>query len=549
MILDALPVTLLSNIALVIVAIVNFLLGAIVFLNRDHATRMGAIFSVLAFTVSIWTFAIAFYRQTEIYSQALLALKILYIVPVFIPIFFVGFVYLYSRRPPSVLRYPGAQFALLLAGAVVSLAVYATKAFLVDVRIPPVGEKIIIFGDWYWLYVLYFMVTFSWGYFLLLRQYFSKNDRELKIQVLYLFAGTFIASAISMTTNLILPWMGVFDYNWFGNITTIFFVGFIFYAVVRHKLFDIKIVSTELLTFGIWLLFLFELLLSESVLEQLANGASLAVSIFLGVFIIQSVKKEVSTRENLQKTLVKLEEANQRLMMLDEQKTEFVSVASHQLRAPVAAIRGYTSLVLEGSFGKILPSVREALEKVENSGKAMADMIEDFLNISRIERGSMQYSMTDFDFSKIVIRVAENMRPSAVRKNLEFSVSIAPSKEGYMVHGDSGKLQQVVSNLVDNAIKYTAEGSVTLDLAHRADERRIHLTIQDSGIGITKEDQWQLFSKFQRGDNANTANVHGTGLGLYVAKEMVQQHNGLIWVESDGASQGTTFHVELNSLN
>lgn len=542
------PFFALTNAILLAVAIINMIFGTVVFFNKGKMRSLYTAFCVLAVCVSAWTFVIIYYRSTAVYEDALLALKLLYLVPVTIPALFVVFAYIYSGMPRSIFTHRSVRSLAVLFAVAIGYVSYFTGYFVTDIVIPPQGEKIIIFGDFYAMYVTYFLIGFGWGFYLLLRQFITHPDRTMRIQSLFLFVGTFTASGVSLITNLILPWYGIFALNWFGNASTILFVGFIFYAIVRHKLFDIKIVATELLTFGIWLLFMFRLFASQNTTEQVINIVSLFASIGLGVFIIQSVKKEIHTREELQQTLDKLEEANRRLTVLDKQKTEFVSVASHQLRAPTAAIRGYASLILDGSFGKVPPSIREAMERIAESGKAMADMVEDFLNISRIEQGRMKFQMSDFDFHKTTEKVIENMARVAKAKGVDFRFIVVTHPRGFMIHGDEGKLRQVVSNLIDNALKYTEKGFVEVRLSREANRPVLHLDIKDSGIGISKEDQWQLFAKFQRADNANTTNVHGTGLGLYVAKEMVQAHSGVIWVESEGRNKGSIFHVELTTL-
>lgn len=535
------------NIALLLVAFINFIFGTIVFFNKGNSRILYTTFTVLATFISLWTFVIVYYRSTQDYEDALLAVKFLYTIPVFIPACFVAFAYIYNGLPSSAIRHNIIRFSLLLISSGFAFVSFYTDLFVSDITIPTEGEKVVFFGAFFFLYVAYFLIIFGWAYYLLLIQFYSHPDKDVRMQSLFLFVGTFTGSGVSLITNLILPWYGYFALNWFGNASTILFVGFIFYAIIRHKLFDIKIVATELLSFGIWLLFLFRFFVSQTPSERIINIVSLFASIGLGVFIIQSVKKEIRTKEELQATLGKLEEANNRLTVLDKQKTDFVSVASHQLRAPTAAIRGYASLILEGTFGKVPDSIKEGVERIADSGKAMADMVEDFLNIARIEQGRMQYTMSTFDFQKTIEKVVESMSHMAKSKGLEFKYVVVSNKRGFAVYGDEGKLRQVVSNLIDNAIKYTSKGYVEIRLSREQTRPVIHLDVRDSGIGITKEDQWQLFAKFQRAQNANTVDVHGTGLGLYVAKEMIQAHNGIIWVESEGKGKGTTFHVEINA--
>lgn len=229
------------------------------------------------------------------------------------------------------------------------------------------------------------------------------------------------------------------------------------------------------------------------------------------------------------------------LAKLDQLKSEFLSVASHQLRAPITAIRGYVSLILEGNYGMPTEPMKEPLERIEESARGMANSIEDYLNISRIEQGRMKYEKSNFDMVEITQKVVNELSPAASRKGL--TLSLIPSGEPLMVNADVGKIKQIISNLIDNAIKYTEKGSIAVTLARGRGGARV--TISDTGVGIVPNEINGLFEKFRRARNANKVNTSGTGLGLYVAKQLIEGHGGIIRAESEGAGKGSTFIVEL----
>lgn len=236
-----------------------------------------------------------------------------------------------------------------------------------------------------------------------------------------------------------------------------------------------------------------------------------------------------------------LEVANDRLKELDQLKSEFLSVASHQLRAPITAIRGYTSLLLEGDYGAPPDPMKEPLRRIEESARNMASSIEDYLDISRIEQGRMKYEKSDFNVVELAQKVIDEMSPVASRKGL--TLSLTPFGESLMVNADVGKIKQVISNLVDNAIKYTEKGGVTVTFAKESGKARI--LISDTGVGIAPDEIDGLFEKFKRARNANKVNTSGTGLGLYVAKQLIAGHNGSIHIESGGLGKGSSFIIEL----
>ncbi|TAL49046.1 HAMP domain-containing histidine kinase [Patescibacteria group bacterium] len=237
-----------------------------------------------------------------------------------------------------------------------------------------------------------------------------------------------------------------------------------------------------------------------------------------------------------------LAEANDRLKELDRLKSEFLSFASHQIRAPLTAIGGYASMLLQGDFGEMPEQIRNSVKTIDISSKELIKVVNDFLDISRIEQGRMKYEMTDFDFRKAIEEIIDEFRPNMGKKGLSLEFEAA-EKLSYMISGDAGKIKQVVGNIIDNAIKYTEHGGIKISLERTGSN--IRLAVSDTGIGIALEDIPKLFSKFSRSRDAHRTDVTGTGLGLYLAKQLIEAHKGRIWVESEGRGHGSTFFIEL----
>jgi signal transduction histidine kinase len=234
--------------------------------------------------------------------------------------------------------------------------------------------------------------------------------------------------------------------------------------------------------------------------------------------------------------------ANEKLKELDRQKTEFVSIAAHQLRAPLTAIKGYSSMILEGSFGEISDKVKEAVSRVFESSRRLTNVIEDFLNVTRIELGKMKYDMTEFPLGKLVEQIVIDMKPPIEKRGL--TIFFDTDNTGpYIIRADQGKMAQVISNLIDNAIKYTPKGSINVKIART--DKKIHLTVSDTGVGVSPEMLPRLFEKFVRATEAGKVNYIGTGLGLFVVKQIIEAHGGRVWAESDGLGKGSRFTVEL----
>ena len=232
--------------------------------------------------------------------------------------------------------------------------------------------------------------------------------------------------------------------------------------------------------------------------------------------------------------------ANEKLKSLDKLKTEFLSLASHQLRSPLTAIKGYASMLYEGSFGPLEPKQIEGAKRIYTSAQGLVNVVEDLLNISKIEQGGMQYEFMATDVANIVKSLYNEMKIPAESKHLKFTLDV-PDNDVFMVSADPTKLKQVFLNLVDNSIKYTQNGSVQISLSR--DDGKVVFSVTDTGMGMTPETMSGLFEKFNRGgDKTNTG---GSGLGLYLAREIARAHKGDVVIESEGVGKGATFKVIL----
>ncbi len=242
-----------------------------------------------------------------------------------------------------------------------------------------------------------------------------------------------------------------------------------------------------------------------------------------------------------------LQDANEKLKSLDKLKTEFLSLASHQLRSPLTAIIGYTSMLLDGSFGAIDDKQKEAVDRVFQSSKHLRNIVEDLLNVAKIEQGGMQYVMAPFDFEKAAKDLSDDLSITAKQKGLTLTFE-TDGKSPYTVIGDMEKVRQVLLNLIDNSIKYTKQGGMKVKLIKDEKVKKVIWSITDTGMGMTPEIKATLFRKFARGEGGKV-NTGGSGLGLYLAKEIIEGHKGHVWVESPGPGLGATFFVELDAAN
>lgn len=249
----------------------------------------------------------------------------------------------------------------------------------------------------------------------------------------------------------------------------------------------------------------------------------------------------LTLQKEVERQTTELKQANEDLKRLDKAKSDFISIASHQLRTPLSAIKGFTSMILEGSYGRITEKIKDKTEKIYESTERLIRLVNDLLDLSHMEGGKMEYNFDQVDFDAMVKSVVEELRPNAARRNLNFDCQL--SDEEFWVWADEQKLRQVVMNLVDNAIKYTQQGSVEVALERQGSD--IIMSVKDTGMGMSQGDIDNLFQKFARGGNAARLHTEGAGIGLYVAKNLIEAQNGRVWAESQGEGKGSIFFVRL----
>jgi signal transduction histidine kinase len=216
-----------------------------------------------------------------------------------------------------------------------------------------------------------------------------------------------------------------------------------------------------------------------------------------------------------------------KLQEVDEMKDEFISIASHELRTPITAIRGYTSMFLDGSFGQLSEQGVQGLKIIDTSTRRLADLVEDLLNVSRIEQGRLEVELGPTPLAELIRETVAELSITAQQKGLALTFVAEQSPS---VLADRDRLKQVLVNLVGNAIKYTPHGSVTISL--RDDGETITTKIKDTGIGIASKDRERLFTKFYRVQNEATHDIVGTGLGLWITKQIVELMKGEIAIDS-----------------
>ena len=254
-----------------------------------------------------------------------------------------------------------------------------------------------------------------------------------------------------------------------------------------------------------------------------------------GRSLSQSILKERETRKNLT-------EAYEELKKLDKAKSEFVSIASHQLRTPLTAVKGYISMMIEGGYGKLPKKLVLPLKNVYESNEKLIKLVNDLLDLTKLEAGKIEFTPTLGSLEKVVSDIIEELKINADKRGLYIKL-LKPKQILPDILFDQPKVRQVILNIIDNAIKYTKEGGVVIEL--RKTDSKEQIIVSDTGVGITQEEAKGLFQMFSRAASGVKLHTDGSGVGLHVAKKFIEMHQGRIWVESIGKNKGSSFYIEL----
>ena len=231
-----------------------------------------------------------------------------------------------------------------------------------------------------------------------------------------------------------------------------------------------------------------------------------------------------------------IDEKSRQLEIASQHKSQFLANMSHELRTPLNAILGYTELILDNIYGETPDKMREVLDRLHANGKHLLGLINDVLDLSKIEAGELTLDLADYSLKEVVQTVFTAVESLATGKKLALTIDVAPNLP--RGHGDERRLVQVLLNLVGNAIKFTDKGEVAIKAT--MSDGSFTVAVRDTGPGIAPADQAKIFEEFQQADNAATKRKGGTGLGLSIAKRIIGMHGGRIWVESE-IGKGSTF--------
>ncbi len=531
----------LEEILVVLIVVSGTLLSVWVW-RSDKESRLNQLFSVMTISAIFWTVFsfLGFLSDTPWNSIIFYKINAASVIIFLISSFY--FYVIHFLEYKNFKKYKIIGRLIFSFGLLLILLSLFTNTIIKDVTIKSSGAEI-VFGEANIFFNLYAFFVAILVVSLLIKRYIHLDRRE-KLKVQYFLLGTILFTLFNIIFNIFSPiFTGTVAYQHLGDYSAIFLIGFTAYAIVKKNLFGIKVVLTEVLVSIIVIILFVNIFISKGVFEYMWKGSLFLIFIYFGKIMIRSVRKEIEAEKQLEKYSRELKKTNEHLEELDKQKTEFMSFAAHQLRAPLTSVKGFASMITERGLGRVPKKVKGAAEKIYEASEAMSDSVDDYLNISRIEQGRMEYEMEELDLHELAQEVKEELEPTAHKKKLKLSLSSDKYKT-YPVQADHSKLRQIIYNFTENAIKYTPKGKVVLRVSRQ--KGYVTLAIKDSGIGMSQATIKKLFRRYSRAQN--TQGISGTGLGLYVARKMIEAQKGKVWAESAGEGQGSTFYIKLPLL-
>ena len=516
---------------LTFIVLTNALIGGIVFF-RNTKSSSNRLFAVLCLSFGLWSIINYFSLHIPFGSELFWIRLVMLSAAPQIGLFYF-FVNTFPEEKISLSKSKIFISDLLLSlqmGVAVSPWLY-NKIVIVDGKaVPQAGPGMILFVA----VVVYFMLS---GTYVLFRKLIFSKDEFRK--ALVFIVGGFTAT-VFLFIYFLLYQVLINQNTYFVPLAPIFVFPFLIgtsYAIIRQKFLNLRLVATEFVVGIFTISLLVEALNSGSIFSILWKLVFSAFVLVLGYLLIRSVYKEIERREQVTELAKSLETANIQLKELDRQKTDFLSIAAHQLRTPLSIMNGYIELLRDGAYGAVTKEQTEVYRNIDESNGHLVKLVDSFLDITRLEQGRTKYDFIEHNINDLVDGVVKELEIKA--KTKEIKIAWQRDDNFPKVIYDEEKIRHVIYNFIDNAIKYSDKGEIHVDIAK--DGEGIAVRVRDNGIGFDKVDEVNFFQKFYRGNNVQGMNVNGTGLGLYVCSKFISAHRGRVWGKSLGVGKGSEF--------
>lgn len=375
------------------------------------------------------------------------------------------------------------------------------------------------------------VVLMVWSGFNAYRQ---EKDSTLRKQIVVFTTGVAIFLTAFFYFNLYGELIQEYAFNLWGPIGMVVFLILLGYMIVQYQVFNVKLFATQILVIAIALLIGSQLFTPNSTLDLYVIAATFVGFSISGVFLVRSVKKEIEQREHIEKLAAELQLTNERQETL-------IHFIGHEVKGFLTKAQGAFASLSEGDFAPLPDALKPFVEAALAETRNGVGSVSAILKAANLKKGTVTYVKEPFDMKALAAAAVEQAKAGAEHKGL--MISFAADEASYQMTGDKAQINDhVLRNLIDNSINYTPSGSITVSLKRQG--TRIIFTVKDTGVGITEEDKKKLFTEGGHGADSQKINVHSTGYGLYIAKQITEAHGGTIRAESEGAGKGSSFIVE-----
>lgn len=521
--------------------------------SQDKSNRINQLWGLFTLSVSTWgfsTFAITI-AQTPVTALTLWRLALAGVI--FIPITYT----LFTNTFLKINNRTATKISAILT--VVFLIFDSTDYFLHDTQY--------LFNSIYWnkpgfiydLFVVYFIISISYAIYLYFREYKKSTDPTKKQQIIFVGAASLIGFLGGITSYL--PTFGITGSYPYFNATILIFIVIVTYSIIKHHLFNIKLISAQIVTCTLWIFVLIRIFLSETGREILIESLLLFVLIFFGTMLIRSILKETRHKDALRILNLTLEqkvaeqtveirrsyEAEKRaridLEKLNDAKDQFIMITQHHLRMPTQAI---TQSLESMTHNKDDHSITQTtlLAQARAGAERLMGIVNDFLSITTIKSGSSILNISERDLKPAIVDILDELRSEIQKKELHIEYPLQQDAWP-AIPVDFTKIKESLLIVLENAVRYNiTKGSINIKTSR--DEKYFILTIENTGIGISKEDKDHIGSSlFYRGHDAKQAHPIGMGVGLSVVKSMIKAHKGTFTIESKGVGKGAVVTIKL----
>ena len=377
-----------------------------------------------------------------------------------------------------------------------------------------------------------------WIITMTVRAYRHLSDVGDRRQLLIISTGVVLFLLAFSIGNVLVVAVYSFDLDWSYEQYRLFgmpvLVAFITYSAIRFRTFDLKVFTAQALVIAVSIL-IFSLFFIRTIQNvRVITGITFALVCILGYILIRNVRKEIEQRKLIQRQEEELEVVN-------KQQENLLHFISHEIKGYLTKSEAGFAGIVEGDYGTISEQLTGMAKGALADVRKGVRMVMEILDASNLKKGTVGYKMQPFDLRAAVIDTVEHLKPTAEEKHIGIKTTI-DTKAAFILNGDEEKIRQhVLRNLIDNAIRYTPSGDIEVTLT---DGDKLRFSVKDSGVGITPEDMKMLFTEGGHGKDSMKVNVHSTGYGLFIAKQIVEAHKGKIWAESEGEGKGSRFVIE-----